>query len=122
MISGREKHNIKSRQFFYLDPMMERNMLNATCTPLRNNNLCLFEMYLKFTKWTTGHTFHDPWQAENRSVLILVPITPKESPLTNPRYVKKTLMKIGHHIVWSIMIFLATDTPSLPGIFESRKL
>ena len=70
---------------YFLDPIKERNMLNATCTVLINTNLCFVEMNLKLTAWTKGQTFHDPWHAVNKSALIFSTIILTESPLTNPK-------------------------------------
>ena len=70
-------------------------MLKATWTVLMKTRRCLVEMNLKLTAWTIGQTFQDPWQALKRSFLILFPMVAKESPFTNPRQAKKTLMKMG---------------------------
>ena len=71
-------------------------MLNAICTALMYGMRHLLETNLKLIRCTIGQTFQDPWHAVKRSFLILVPIADSESPLTRPRYVKKTLMKMGH--------------------------
>jgi hypothetical protein len=106
---------------YFLVPNSERNMLNATWTALRKSIRCFDEMNLKLTAWTIGHTFQDPWHAFNRSLLILSPITEKESPLTNPKYVKKTVMKMGHQTIWSKATFMMTCLASFPSICLSSQ-
>ena len=105
----------------YLVPRRDKNMLNPTWTPLMNKRRYLLGMTAKLTVCTSGQSFHDPWQALNRSVLILVPIVERLSPLTSPRYVKKTVMNRGHQQIWSIATLTATDLASFPGIFESNQ-
>jgi len=116
------QHRRSTHRDAYLLPIRDKNMLKAIWTALRKSRRCLLEMNLKLTACTTGHTFHDPWQADRRSVLILFPMVLNESPLTSPKYVKKTVIKMGHQQIWSMATLRATSLASFPVIFLSNQL
>lgn len=65
-----------------------------------------------------GHTFQDPWQALNKSFLILLPMVATESPLTSPRQVKKTLIKMWHQKSWSMATLENTGRQQSLGWFR----
>ena len=78
-------------------------------------------MNLNMIRCANGHTFQDPRQAVNNSFLIMVAMVAKESPLTSPRYIRKTLMNTGHHTSWSKTTLEQTRIASVPGIVDSSQ-